>query len=86
MWQSIAAGTSYRWHDLRVHATPRDTRSHDWTVPLLVNGHAGSIAGRLDLVAGPPLAPPLLAIALGTAAVAFAARRAPRVMAALGSR
>ncbi|HEY1741484.1 MAG TPA: hypothetical protein VGI86_22410, partial [Acidimicrobiia bacterium] len=83
LWETLTAGTTYRWHDQRVHAFSHDTQSFDWTVPLQVNGQAGAIAGRLDLVAGPPLAVPLLAIVVGAVAMFFIAKRWPRGMAAL---
>jgi hypothetical protein len=83
LWEPITAGTTYRWHDQRVHAFSHDTRSFNWTVPLQVNGQNGAIAGRLDLIAGPSLAVPLLAIVVGAVAVFFIARRLPRAMAAL---
>ncbi|HEY1738336.1 MAG TPA: hypothetical protein VGI86_06490 [Acidimicrobiia bacterium] len=83
LWEAVTAGTSYRWHDQRVHAFSSDSHSFNWTVPLLVNGQNGAIAGRLDLVAGPPLALYLLTIVLAPVAVFFIARRRPPAMAAL---
>ncbi len=83
LWQTVASGTSYRWHDHRVHALSRDSRSRAWNVPIQVNGQPGTIAGRLDLVAGPPLALPLLAIVVAAAGVTLLARRRPGATAVL---
>ena len=83
LWETVTVGTSYRWHDQRVHVFSSDSHSFNWTVPLQVNGQNGAITGRLDLIAGPPLAVPLLAIVVLPVAVFFIARRWPRAMAAI---
>jgi hypothetical protein len=80
LWRTVSTSSSYRWHDLRVHATAHDNHSRSWTIPIVVDQHAGAIEGRLDLVAGPALLLPLLAIVLGAAAVVVIARRSPHAM------
>jgi hypothetical protein len=80
-WRVIAARSTYRWHDQRVHATTHTPHDDAWTIPLVVGQRQGAIDGRLDLVPGPALLLPLLAIVLGIAAVTLLARAWPRVTA-----
>jgi hypothetical protein len=59
-WERIGAGTSYDWHDHRIHwmsridppgvrrDPDRAQRVFDWRVPATVGGERLAIAGRLD--------------------------------------
>jgi len=75
-WRQVATGTSFEWHDHRIHwmspdAPPSAVRDDpdsrhrvlEWEVPLLVGGEPATFRGRLDyLPGGRPLWQTLLAI------------------------
>ena len=83
VWQKVASGGSYAWHDHRIHwmgqgrppgIKPGDT-VQNWTVRLAVDGRPAAVTGRLVLEAG---VSPLPWVALGlvaAGAVALLARR-----------
>jgi hypothetical protein len=68
-WKLVSSTGSWTWHDARTHwpgyALPPPVEQHPdrrqqvltWTVPLLVDGRPGVIAGTLDWVPGPDPAP-----------------------------
>jgi hypothetical protein len=58
-WSRLTSGTTYLWHDHRLHALaliegggpPR--RLGSWVIPLTINGKKGAITGELSSVAPP---------------------------------
>lgn len=93
-WTVVARDGTYAWHDHRIHwMSPRPPQvvgedglvdlggpGGGWEVPLLVDGEAVTVQGRLDLLDAPsPLPWTLLAVAVGAGAWALGHRR-PRAL------
>ncbi|HTX32668.1 MAG TPA: hypothetical protein VMD09_14895 [Solirubrobacteraceae bacterium] len=60
-WHQVSTGTSYEWHDGRLHAlasvalTPGSSFVGHWQIPLLVNGTRSAITGGLWHAANPSI-------------------------------
>lgn len=55
LWHRLSGGTTYRWHDHRLHILEPVARGRTtpatlgaWTIPLVVDGHRETLAGVLD--------------------------------------
>jgi hypothetical protein len=89
VWEQIADGGSYAWHDHRVHwmgegrppgVEPGDV-VQDWTVKTTVDGRPGTITGTLVLEARVSPLPWLLIGLAGAAVVVALGRRRPAAVA-----
>jgi hypothetical protein len=60
-WNAVSSGRAYEWHDGRLHAlattviAPGERYLGRWTVPLVLDGRAATIAGALYYAPDPPL-------------------------------
>ena len=60
-WQSVTSGHDYEWHDGRLQAlaavalAPGTTYLGRWSIPLLIDGHAGAVSGGVWHATDPPL-------------------------------
>jgi hypothetical protein len=67
-WSRVANDHRFAWHDHRLG--PQPGRSYPegnvaaWTIPIVVDGHAEAISGRLLHASGPPLWPWLVLLAV----------------------
>lgn len=87
-WSHVSDAHRFAWHDHRLG--PRPGRSYPegdvagWTIPIVVDGHAEAISGRLLHASGPPLWPWLVLLGATVAAgAALATRRRGLVESAL---
>lgn len=60
-WLPVASGTSYQWHDGRLHAfaleaaAPGTSYVGPWRIPVLVNGRRSAVSGTLWYRGGPSI-------------------------------
>jgi hypothetical protein len=60
-WGSVTSGHDYEWHDGRLQAlaaaarAPGTTYLGRWSIPLLIDGHAGAVSGGVWHADDPPL-------------------------------
>ena len=74
-WELISSRPRIVWHDARVRGNPPGVTRRHWTVPLLVDGRQGSIAGELVRVPRPSVLPWLVLGALSVVVTFVLARR-----------
>jgi hypothetical protein len=86
-WHHQAGGSTFAWHEPRLLPPAVAARGgqHPWQIGVVLDGHAGAIAGTTRAIAAPSLWPWLALLAAGTLATVLAMRLAVRTRELLGA-